>query len=217
LFLDGHAENKDNDIVSVKRSDGFFAISVSPKMKAELYNAMVADGEDPEVADRVLNDFCNDSSYMSYRGAADPKTGDTPMKLKGLGCKQVSVQDYLRSRGVTKTPDGRNIDDIVFFIDETVLKTTIGEGKAYATFEDWCRAMGEKVYIGSLVKTHPKAKKDVSYQVVQSLCEGTPEMVREMAQKTINRVNNYHTVNGATKLLGREWGEVMKLHPEVAN
>ena len=207
--LDGSCENKHNSTVSVKRTDGYFMISVSPKMKAVLYNRMIARGDDPEEADRILNEFCRDTAYYTYRadGAA----------LKGLGDKCHDVQAYLKYRGVKKTPDGRDIDDIIFFVDDTVIKTPIGEGKAYETFKDWCDAVRPLLKLGTVVKTHEKCKKDISYQVTQSLCEASDEAIAGMAQHTIDKVNGLHTVAGASKLLGREWGEIMRLMPELGN
>jgi len=209
LYLDGHAEDRDNDLVPVKFSDGFFVISMTKKVQMELHNQMVYNGMSAEKADKILNDFQNDTSFYSYRG--------NPVKLKGLGCKNVNAQAYLKSIGVTKTPDGRDIDDIVFFVDESVIKTSIGKNKAYKTFEDWCTAMGEKITLGTVVKTHPKEKKNISYQVTQCLCEATDEQVAKMAAKTIKRLNDNHTVESATKMLGREWGSVAVQYPELVN
>ena len=216
LYLDGHAEDIDNNNVDVKRSDGLFFIHVSAKMKVQLHNEMVLNGFAPEEASRILDDFCKDTRYYSYRGAQNPKTGFAPLKLKGLGVKAVDVHAYLKSIGVTKTPDGRDIDDIIFFVDDTVIKTNIGKGKAYETFKDWCSAMGD-IFIGTLVQQHAKEKKHISYQVTQSLCEATDEQVEKIGQKTVDKLNNLHTVNGAARLLGREWGEVLKMIPELIN
>jgi len=209
LFLDGHAFDKDDDDVPVKYSDGVFFISMTKKVQMELHNQLVYAGRTSEEADKLIENFVEDTSFYSYRG--------NPAKFKGLGGKNVKVQDYLHSIGVKTTPDGRDIDDIVFFVDESVLKTTIGKGKAYKTFEDWCQAMGEKIYLGTVVKTHPKAKKNVSYQVTQCLCEATDEQIEKMASKTINRLNNSHTVKNATKMLGREWGAVAEKNPSLVN
>lgn len=209
LFLDGHAENKDNDKVPVARTDGMFMMHVSKKMKAVLFNRMVARGDKPEEAIQVLNEWMSETSFSSYRA--------NRAALKGLGCKIFDFHERAKDLKLEKTPDGRDYDDIIFCVDDTVIKTAIGEGKAYPDFKAWCDDVRDGFAIGTVVHTHPRTKKDVSYQVTQSICEATDAMIANMAQKTVERLNKLHTVEGASIALGYEWGTIMKLHPELAN
>lgn len=209
LFLDGHAEDRDNDDVPVKFTDGLLMMHITPRMKLKMLNRMIERGDDPDEAKRVLNEFCFNTAYATYRanGAA----------LKGLGCKNVDFHSFLYNEGIRKMEDGRNLEDIIFLVDETVIKTSIGEGCAYPSFEAWCDAVRDELAIGTVVHQHRKSKKNVSYQVLQSLCEADDNVVADMANKTVNRINRCHTVEGAAKLLGREWGEIMKFIPELGN
>ena len=208
-YLDGHEQDIDNYELNVNRSDGYFIIDIPDNKIHELLNRMILRGESPEDAEEKLKAFMADHSVNSYRvnGAA----------IKGLGDKRVKAHEYLWSKGITKTPDGRDIKDICIFADASVLKTQIGPNKAYNTFEDWCDAVRDKFDLGICVKGHSKKLKDTSYQVVQCLCEATRDTVEKLAQKTINLVNDAHTVEGASKLLSKEQGNIMRIFPEIAN
>lgn len=207
-FLDGHEENIDNGPVEVTRSDGIFFIDVPPVMEAELYNRMLARGDDPAEADRKLQAFMRDASTNSYRSAA---------ALKGCGRKDFRFHEFLKDNGVTAAPDGRSLNTIAIILPKSVLKTQIGPNGAYPTFQAWCDAVGEDLDLGVCVKAHGPKKKNVSYQVVQSLCEASAETVRAMAQPTIDRVNKLHTISGAADAVGREIGTILRTMPTLAN
>jgi len=209
-FLNGTEQKFDDHDEEVNRSDGYFLIDIPDKMIPEMINRMIFEqGMDPEDAAETLAAFTSDTSINSYRanGAA----------LKGCGDKHVKVHKFAHDNGVTTTPDGRPIDSICVFVDETVIKTSIGENGAYATFEEWCNAVREELDLGICVKAHKKSKKDVSYQVVQSLAEASNETVKAMARKTIDRINEMHTVEGASHAMNREIGHIMRILPQLSN
>lgn len=207
-FLDGHFEDIDNAQIEVNRSDGYFMIDVPDEMKPVLYNRMIARGDDPEEADRILREFIENTKPNSYRAH--------PIALKGFGDKAIRVHEFLYDNGVVTTPDGRPLDQICVFVDETVLKTTIGEGKAFRTFEDWCNTVGE-IDLGVCVQGHKRSRKNVSYQVSQSLCEASRQTVRELVAPTVQTVNTMHTIDGISVVLGRELGSVLRKYPEIIN
>lgn len=207
-FLDGHFEDIDNAQIEVNRSDGYFMIDIPDEMKPVLYNRMIARGDDPEEADRILHEFIENTKPNSYRAH--------PIALKGFGDKAIRVHEYLSDNGITTTSDGRPLDQICVFVDETVLKTTIGEGKAFRTFEDWCNTVGE-IDLGVCVQGHKKSRKNVSYQVAQSLCDIGGQTVRDLVKPTIQTVNAMHTVNGISVALGQELGAVIRKFPEILN
>lgn len=206
-FLDGHEEDLDNHAEPVNRSDGYFIVDIPEQMYSEYINRMIARGDDPAEAEEKLMAFVNNHSINSYRcdGVA----------LKGCGDKHVNFHAFAYANGISRAPDGKHLSTKSVFIDETVLKTTIGKGCAYETFEDWADAVREEMNLGVCVKAHAKSKKDVSYQVLQALCETSGETVRKMAQPTIERVNNAHYVDGASRLLGRELGHIARILPEI--
>lgn len=208
-FLDGHEESFENNTENVNRSDGYFIIDIPEYMYPEYINRLIQSGMDPEEAEEHLRAFVNDHSINSYRcnGAA----------LKGCGDKHIEAHKFLWANNIAKTPDGRDLRTVSVFCDETVLKTTIGPDGAYRTFQDWANSVRSEMALGICVKGHAKKTKDVSYQVIQSLCEASGETIRKMAKSTIDRVNNAHTVEGASKLLGRERGHILRVFPELAN
>lgn len=208
LLLTNQAEDIDNAEIEVNRSDGYFMIDITPEMQAVLYNRMLARGDDPNEADRILRKFINDLTPNSYRAH--------PIALKGFGDKAIDFHSFLADNGVTHTPDGRPLRDICFLVDETVVKTSIGETGAYKTFADWCASCGE-IDLGVCVQGHKKAKKNVSYQVSQSLCGASGETVKAMARPTVDLINRMHTISGASAALGRGMGTILKKFPELAN
>ena len=208
-YLDGSEAHIDNNTESVNRSDGYFIINIPDSMVKTYVERLVQRGKDYAEAEEIVEAFRNDHSINSYRvnGAA----------IKGCGDKHIDAHHFLYSRGINKTPDGRDIHYISVFCDETVLKTSIGPNGAYPTFEAWCNAVRDEFDLGICVKAHKKDKKDVSYQVIQSLCEATGATVRKMAKSTIDKCNAVHTVEGASRLIGRERGHIMRIFPELAN
>lgn len=206
---DGSIVNTDKDKFPVNRTDGYFIIDIPDQMVPEILNRMILRGDDPEEAAERLDAFRRDTSVNSYRA--------TRTALKGLGDKRPKLHEFLYTRGINKTPDGRPLSQVAIFADKTVIKTNFGKGKAFASFDAWCDADKEDIKLGICVKAHKKTKKDTSYQVVQALCEASKATVAAMAKKTIDYVNNCHTVEGASKLIGKEKGYILRVFPELAN
>ena len=205
-FLDGHEEKLNDHHDEEIRNDGYGCIDIPEAMVPVYLNRMIANGVDPEEAEERINAFMADSSVVTLRtnGAA----------IKTCVDRNFRIHQFLKDNGITKMPDGRDIDTISFFMDETVLKTGIGsEKKAYTTFEDWCNAVRSEFDIGVCVKAHGPQKKDTSYQVIQNLTEASDDVIAEMAAPTIKRINDAHTVEGASKMLGRELGHIARILP----
>lgn len=209
LFLDGHEENLDNYNVEINRSDGIEFLHITPEMKAVLYNRMLERGDDPDEADRILENLCNDHSPVSTR--ADK------MANKGLCVRNVDFHQVLADNGVTRLPDGRDLKYIVGLLDETTVKTSIGPKGAYKSFAELCNAVGDTFDMGTCVKAHKLSRKNVSYQVLQCLCETSDDVLAKIAAPTIERIDKMHTVEGAAKALGPEMGSILRKYPSFAN
>ena len=208
-YLDGSERAIDGEPIEMNRSDGFGFIHIPDQMKAELINRMILRGEDPAEAEEKLNEFIADTSVNSYRCEG--------MALKGLFLKNVDVHRFLRDNKIKKLPDGRDVNTIAIFVDETVIKTNIGEKGAYKTFADFCKAVGDSCDLGVCVKGHGKDKKNVPYQVLQSFCEASNQSILEMAKPTIKAVNEMHTVDGIAKAMNKEMGKLISMFPELLN
>ena len=206
-FLDGHEEFLKGNKEPVNRSDGYFIIDIPEQMYPEYINRMVSQGVDPEEAEERLRAFVADTSVNSYRCNG--------IALKGCGDKHVAFHSFAYANGITHAPDGAHLNTKSVFIDETVLKTAIGPDGAYETFQDWADAVRDELDLGVCVKAHKRSRKNVSYQVIQALCEASGKTVRDMAKSTIDRVNKAHYVDGASRLLGRELGHISKIFPSI--
>lgn len=204
-FLDGHEEQIDNYKLSINRTDGFMMIHTVERMKAELYNRL-CETLSPEEADSVLRTFVNNTSGRSYRCLN--------ANVKGFGCQHFDWHEFLHDNGVHSV-NGKNIDDYVIIMFKSVLKC--GPGGAYRTLQEWIDSVGNDIGLSVCVSAHPKQRKNVSYQVVQSLTEASDADVRGMASKTIDYVNNLHTVDGASHVVNRELGTVMRMMPSLVN
>lgn len=209
-FLDGHEEQMDNNRESEIRSDGYSCIEIPEQMVPVFVNRLIQQGVDPEEAAERIEAFMADHSVVTIRanGAA----------IKSCCDRNFAAHRFLHENGIHTMPDGRPIDQISVFMDETVLKTNIGNAtRAYTTFEAWCDAVRSEFDLGVCVRAHAPEKKDTSYQVVQTLTEASDESLALMAEPTIKRINGAHTVDGASKMLGRELGHIARILPTFLN
>lgn len=205
---DGTTTFIENGTVRQNQFDGQLIFHVSEKMKKVFVTRLMAKGYNEEEAKRIIE---NELAKMVGHSM---RTDNAAMK--GVAVVDFDIHSYYHDEGV-KTIQGIDVDDIVCFCDETVLKTPIGEGKAYRTREDWINAVKDGFQYKILLKAHEFKKKDIPYQVIQSCHKANPETVREFAREQAKKLNGLFEMKNAVKLLSPEQRALLKAYPEAVN
>jgi hypothetical protein len=206
--IDGTVDFFKNDTVRQNQFDGFTVMHVSAKMQNVMIDRLVARGVDREQAIRKVN------HELSILRGHTLRT--TNAALKGAVYTNFDIHAFLHDRGVHEI-HGRDIDDIVLFSDETVLKTAIGEGKAYPSKEAWIAAVKTGFEYKKLLCEHDLKRKDVPYQVLQTAhkaCRGT---IEEFAKEQVEELNALHTLDQAKRCLTKEQQALIDYIPQAAN
>lgn len=199
-------------VVAQNMGDGQLLFHVSDKMREEMYVAAAAKWNMSVEEARIVIDNDIDNMYASFSG----RVKGAAMKFGALSA--FDFHTFLKDRGVTKTADGRDIDDIIMLGDTTVLKTNIGgTGKAFASREDWEKTVEEEFTLGILIKEHEDALKDISYQVLSTACMASKATVAKAADHNIEIVKNLTTCEGAARMLGKPQQAIAAKHPELLN
>lgn len=206
--VDGTVNYEKDGIFSQNQFDGFSVMHVSAKMQNVMIDRLIAKGFDRKEAIRKVNHeiaVLRGHTFRCWEAA-----------FKGVVYTNFDMHAYLHKKGI-HTLHGRDIDDIVMFSDETVLKTPIGKGKAYETKEAWCNAVRENFQYCKLLCEHDLKKKDVPYQVIQAAHKASKETVEEFAREQADELNAMHTLDQAKKCLTKEQQALIEFMPEAAN
>lgn len=189
------------------RSDGYMCIDIPDEMVPTFVERLVKRGVPKELAEERVAAFRDDIATATYRCK---KAG-----LKSCGSKRFSAHKFLESQGKTKTPNGRDISRVSVFMDETVLKTKLGEHGAYADFDEWADKVRQGLKLGVCVSSHELTPKAIPYQVIQCLTEATEEQIAGMARPTIDLIKEAGDANAAYKLLGGELAHIASIMPGI--
>ena len=195
--------------VTQNMADGQAFIHISQKKRCELINRTVAQYDvTEEQADKLLDmwiELLTACFSFRTRGAAN----------KGLMVNCFDFHSFLKNRDIYSI-NGRDIDDVIFLLDESVLKTPIGDNGAFRSFEDFCDSCRDIFQLGVLIEEHEDKMKDISYQVLQTACEADPETIREIAADEAKFINSFlESPSALAKLLGREQAKVAQMIPEI--
>lgn len=205
---DGTVTFEKNSVVSQNQFDGFSIMHVSAKMQNVMIERLVSRGISREEAIRTIN-----HELAILRGHTVRVANAA---IKGAVYTNFDIHSFLHDRGV-HTVHGRDIDDIVMFSDETVLKTAIGPDKAYASKDEWCNAVRKGFEYKKLLCEHDLKKKDVPYQVIQTAHKADPETVKAFAREQADELNAMHTLGEAKRCLTKEQQVLIDFMPEAAN
>lgn len=194
--------------VQQNQFDGLSVVHFSAKKQNEMIQRLVDKDIERKEAIASVN------LAIAKLKSGTERTGG--MATKGLSAVFFDMHSYLHFRGV-HTLHGRDIDDIVIFADETVLKTPIGEGKAYPTKEALCDAVREGFEYKQLLVEHELTPKDVPYQVIQTCYKAAPETVKKFAEEQAAELNALHSLKKTKKFLTKEQRTLVEFAPAVAN
>ena len=195
-------------MVKQNQFDGFSVFHVSAKMQNKMIQRLVDKGIDRMEAIRRVNHEIAILKGHTFRVAE--------AAFKGVVYTNFDIHSFLHDRGV-HTLHGRDIDDIVVFSDTTVLKTAIGDGKAYVSKEAWANAVREGFVYKKLLCEHELKRKDIPYQVIQTAHKADRGTVEMLAEEQASELNAMHDIAEAKKCLTKEQRKLLDFIPEAAN
>lgn len=181
--------------------DGLAVFHVSVKMYRQILSKM-SDEEKKQFKQKMsrLKDFTFRAPYN-----------------KGLCVTSFDIHRYLHDHGIHQL-NGKDIDDIILFADETVMKASIGnkEGTAFKTYEDYCEAFHNYGHrYGSLIEEHADTPHNLPYQQIQTAVGCDKNTILQGASQEADYINGFCMPEKAAALLGGELAQVAKICPEI--
>ena len=185
---------------SQEEFDGLAVLHISEKMMAKLTAGMNCE-EECAFRKKIakMRDF-------TFRGPYN----------KGLMVTFFNIHRFLHDHGV-HTINGKDIDDIIVFADESVMKASIGgAGAAYSSYEEYCEnfhRFGHRY--GRLIDEHADTPHNLPYQQIQAAAGASRKTIIEGAQEEVNYILSFRQPEKAASYLGGELAGVAKLVPSI--
>lgn len=142
---------------------------------------------------------------------------------RGAGFKYLAIVDfdihqYLHDRKIDYVVDkfGRklNIDDVVLFGDNSIMKFRIGENGQFNSWDEFCanwHRLGHTFQV--LIREHADRPHNLPFQQVQSMIGASSETVQELCDMEVEFLLKYTNPNKAANLLGGDAARLAKAVP----
>ena len=206
VYGNGTVEGPVWKLLEQNSSDGQAVLCFSEKKVKEILSKL--HGQEREAAER----FFNTLRSHSFRW---------PLQ-KGFVVVMVvdAAQTWLRLHGVSEI-NGKNIDDIVVFADETVFKGSLGEGGSHKDWNEYCEnfaRLHDEYSGGVLLENHGvnRPATRISAQNWRALVGASKDMIDAAMQMEVNHLLwKATTVEGIASLIGGKLGKAIKNKPEL--